>query len=56
MPASLSGASPVPKRTELPPGWELPDDDERIDIAEEAFRCCHTVHVYGSRLESLFLA
>jgi hypothetical protein len=39
----------VSKRTELPLGWEKPEDEERIAIVEEAFRYSHAVRVYGSR-------
>lgn len=39
----------MPKRAELPPGWELPEDEERIAVVEEAFRYTPSATVYGSR-------
>ena len=37
------------KRPELPPGWENAEDEERFDVADEAFRYSHTFVAYGSR-------
>ena len=39
----------MPKRSKLPSGWELPPDDERFEVAEQAFEFDHAVRVYGSR-------